>query len=173
VCTYPGRSISVQDESGTEIEMKRCSNMCSSCVWINYCRLRSKIWWFTNCRSHYVSHFAAFFIVARTKISVVKSRIYRFCLLLRGRGGWAAMAVKRVRLYPVDCWLCWGCVVINGMFFVLKGGTATSVCMYVCMYVCMRMRGVSLPHTQTQPTQQRTVSVVSNRQDVIVANRHA
>jgi len=47
------------------------------------------------------------------------------------------MAVKRVRLYPVDCWLCWGCVVINGMFFVLKGGTATSVCMYVCMYVCV------------------------------------
>ena len=36
--------------------------------------LRSKIWWFTEfCNSHYVSHFAAFFIVARTKISVAKS----------------------------------------------------------------------------------------------------
>ena len=65
------------------IEMKRCSNMCSSCVWINYCRLRSKIWWFTNCRSHYVSHFAAFFIVARTKISVVKSRICMVFVVLQ------------------------------------------------------------------------------------------
>jgi hypothetical protein len=36
--------------------------------------LRSKIWWFTEfCNSHYVSHFAAFFIVARTKISIAKS----------------------------------------------------------------------------------------------------
>jgi len=34
--------------------------------------MRSKIWWFTEfCNSHYVSHFAAFFIVARAKISVV------------------------------------------------------------------------------------------------------
>ena len=31
------------------------------------CKLRSKIWWFTEfCNSHYLSHFAAFFIVART-----------------------------------------------------------------------------------------------------------
>ena len=36
--------------------------------------LRSKIWWFTEfCNSHYVSHFAAFFIVTRTKISVAKN----------------------------------------------------------------------------------------------------
>jgi hypothetical protein len=36
--------------------------------------LRSKIWWFTEfCNSHYISHFAAFFIVARTKISIAKS----------------------------------------------------------------------------------------------------
>ena len=36
--------------------------------------LRSKFWWFTEfCNSHYVSHFAAFFIVARTKISIAKS----------------------------------------------------------------------------------------------------
>ena len=37
-------------------------------------KLRSKFWWFTQfCNSHYVSHFAAFFIVTRTKISVAKS----------------------------------------------------------------------------------------------------
>ena len=41
--------------------------------------LRSKIWWFTEfCNSHYVSHFAAFFIVTGTKISIAKS-----CLLFR------------------------------------------------------------------------------------------
>ncbi len=35
--------------------------------------LRSKIWWFTEfCNSHYVSHFAAFFIVPGTKISIAK-----------------------------------------------------------------------------------------------------
>ena len=36
--------------------------------------LRSKTWWFTEfCNSHYVSHFAAFFIVTRAKISIAKS----------------------------------------------------------------------------------------------------
>ena len=36
--------------------------------------LRSKVWWFTEfCNSHYVSHFAAFFIVARAKISIAES----------------------------------------------------------------------------------------------------
>ena len=36
--------------------------------------LRSKFWWFTEfCNSHYVSHFAAFFIVARAKISIAES----------------------------------------------------------------------------------------------------
>ena len=36
--------------------------------------MRSKVWWFTEfCNSHYISHFAVFFIVARAKISVVKS----------------------------------------------------------------------------------------------------
>ena len=36
--------------------------------------LRSKIWWFTEfCNSHYVSHFAAFFIVTGAKISIVNS----------------------------------------------------------------------------------------------------
>ena len=43
--------------------------------------MRSKIWWFTEfCNSHYVSHFAAFFIVARTKISIVKSSFLHFIL---------------------------------------------------------------------------------------------
>jgi hypothetical protein len=36
--------------------------------------VRSKIRWFTEfCNSHYLSHFAAFFIDARTKRSVVES----------------------------------------------------------------------------------------------------
>ena len=38
------------------------------------CNVRSKIRWFTEfCDSHYLSHFAAFFIDARTKRSVVES----------------------------------------------------------------------------------------------------
>ena len=42
------------------------------------CNMRWKIRWFTEvCNSHYVSHFAAFFIVTRAKISIVKS-----CFLL-------------------------------------------------------------------------------------------
>jgi len=37
-------------------------------------KVRSKIRWFTEfCNSHYVSHFAAFFIDARAKRSVAKS----------------------------------------------------------------------------------------------------
>ena len=41
--------------------------------------LRSKIWWFTEfCNSHYISHFAAFFIVTRTEISAVKSCVLVF-----------------------------------------------------------------------------------------------
>ena len=40
------------------------------------CNVRSKIWWFTKiCRSHYVSHFAAFFIVVGAKTSVAESRM--------------------------------------------------------------------------------------------------
>ena len=34
----------------------------------------------TSCNSHYVSHFAAFFIVARAKISVVESCLSLLCL---------------------------------------------------------------------------------------------
>ena len=38
------------------------------------CNVRSKIWWFTKiCNSHYVSHFAAFFIVVGAKTSVAES----------------------------------------------------------------------------------------------------
>ena len=41
--------------------------------------MRSKIRWFTEfCNSHYVSHFAAFFIVARAKISVVESCLWLY-----------------------------------------------------------------------------------------------
>ena len=41
--------------------------------------LRSKIWWFTEfCYSHFISHLAAFFIVARSKISIVKSCSFKF-----------------------------------------------------------------------------------------------
>ncbi len=48
--------------------------------------LRSKFRWFTEfCNSHYVSHFAAFFIVTRTKISTAKScsLLYHFELSLK------------------------------------------------------------------------------------------
>jgi hypothetical protein len=42
-------------------------------------KLRSKIWWFTDmCNSHYVSHFAAFFIVQRAKISIVKNCVFYY-----------------------------------------------------------------------------------------------
>ena len=38
------------------------------------CNLRSRFWWFAQfCNSHYVSHFAALFIIIGTKISVVES----------------------------------------------------------------------------------------------------
>ncbi len=40
------------------------------------CNMRSKFWWFTEfCNSHYVSHFTAFFIVTRAKISIAKSHV--------------------------------------------------------------------------------------------------
>ena len=40
-------------------------------------KVRSKIRWFTEfCNSHYLSHFAAFFIDARAKRSVVKSFVF-------------------------------------------------------------------------------------------------
>ena len=41
------------------------------------CKVRSKFWWFTGfCNSHYVSHFAAFFIDVGAKTSVAESCIY-------------------------------------------------------------------------------------------------
>ena len=46
-------------------------------------KVRSKIRWFTEfCNSHYLSHFAAFFIDARAKRSVVESCI-KFHLIIR------------------------------------------------------------------------------------------
>ena len=48
------------------------------------CAMCSKTWWFVKfCNSHYVSHFAAFFIVARTKISVAKSCLLYYISSLR------------------------------------------------------------------------------------------
>ena len=47
-------------------------------------KVRSKIRWFTEfCNSHYLSHFAAFFIDARAKRSVVES-----CIKFRPQWGW-------------------------------------------------------------------------------------
>ncbi len=44
--------------------------------------VRSKIWWFTEfCNSHYVSHFAAFFIVTRAKTSIVESYFFIMVVL--------------------------------------------------------------------------------------------
>ena len=66
-----------------------------------------------QCRSHYVSHFAAFFIVARAKISVVES-----CLgsCRRASGGERELALTTQTQSPVCFRLgspprCFGCVV--------------------------------------------------------------
>lgn len=43
--------------------------------WLPGRNVRSKVWWFTElCNSHYVSQFAAFFIVTRAERSTVESR---------------------------------------------------------------------------------------------------
>ena len=46
-------------------------------------KMRSKVWWFTGfCNSHYVSHFAAFFIVVGAKTSIAESCIdFYLCVL--------------------------------------------------------------------------------------------
>ena len=63
--------------------------------------MRSKIRWFTEfCNSHYVSHFAAFFIVARAKISVVES-----CLWLMIQAGPRARTASVFR--SVYDWFGW------------------------------------------------------------------
>ena len=60
--------------------------------------MRSKIRWFTEfCNSHYVSHFAAFFIVARAKISVVES-----CLWLDAAARPTAFQFFRLVWFGVD-----------------------------------------------------------------------
>ena len=55
----------------------------------------------TSCNSHYVSHFAAFFIVARAKISVVES--YQ-C------GSASARASSRAAYLASVCVVCLECV---------------------------------------------------------------
>lgn len=105
--------------------MKRCSNMCSNCVWINYCRLRSKIWWFTGfCNSHYVSHFAAFFIVARTKISVVKSRniCYKYTLIYIDKN-------IKVKIVSKSLYVSGFVVVLFKMFFEMNDFHQTVFCL--------------------------------------------
>ena len=48
--------------------------------------MRSKTWWLTElCNSHYVSHFAAFFIDTRAERSTVESR--KLCISTRARKG--------------------------------------------------------------------------------------
>ena len=62
--------------------------------------LRSRIWWFTeSCNSHYVSHLAALFIVAGTKISVAES-----CFRLGLRWKSAAALNKEKQAAQVQIW---------------------------------------------------------------------
>jgi hypothetical protein len=50
------------------------SQECTTIGVTNDCLLRSKIWWFTEfCNSHYLSHFATFFIVPEVNVSSVKT----------------------------------------------------------------------------------------------------
>ena len=63
-------------------------------------KLRSKTWWFTEfCNSHYVSHFAAFFIVARAKISVAKS-----CFMYH----WLLSLINKYQSIACLLWFVWG-----------------------------------------------------------------
>ena len=50
-----------------------------------------------QCRSHYVSHFAAFFIVARAKISVVESCLSSDASRLAGEGAPVGMVLLQLR----------------------------------------------------------------------------
>ena len=68
--------------------------------------LRSKIWWFTeSCNSHYVSHFAAFFIVARAKISIAKSCTF-FMFELTNEAKWIASKISQLAKYQVESLSC-------------------------------------------------------------------
>ena len=76
------------------------------------CNVRSKIWWFTlSCNSHYISRFAAFFIVTRTKTSVVKSDFLFFVfsqkgLLVRDSGeSWKQAKILEERGF-IGCFFC-------------------------------------------------------------------
>ena len=67
------------------------------------CKMRSKFWWLTGfCNSHYVSHFAAFFIVVGTKTSVAES-VLTLCILV-----WCVLIINSLnqpeaRLNEKDC----------------------------------------------------------------------
>ncbi len=66
--------------------------------------VRSKIRWFTEfCNSHYLSHFAAFFIDARTKRSVVESFSYWIgtqTTLMNRVSEWPSAGARRARGGP-------------------------------------------------------------------------
>ena len=71
--------------------------------------LRSKIWWFTEfCNSHYVSHFAAFFIVVGTKTSIAESSIWLSLLLFSDWGGLNNEMMGKITMWVKhshDIWL--------------------------------------------------------------------
>ena len=89
--SFKAAQVYIRDTRGTQVPTERCRLCQPITPWIlnitdtqrgvltglsRERNLRSKIWWFTEfCNSHYVSHFAAFFIVTGTKISVAKSCI--------------------------------------------------------------------------------------------------
>ena len=88
----------------------RHSNKHTACSY-RQCNVRSKIWWFTRiCRSHYVSHFAAFFIVVGAKTSVAESRM-AFASYAKGQLYRSKTAAPSF-LYLICCCCCNGSVVV-------------------------------------------------------------
>ena len=67
--------------------------------------LRSKIWWFTEfCNSHYVSHFAAFFIVTGAKISIVNSCfLFTLYSYFKTQARWRRRFLSRVWVFLFLC----------------------------------------------------------------------
>ena len=65
------------------------------------CKLRSKTWWFTEfCNSHWLSHFAAFFIDLGAKISVAKSCAYKIIISYKKRRRTNSFSRKRELCAP-------------------------------------------------------------------------
>ena len=62
-------------------------------------KMRSKFWWFTGfCNSHYVSHFAAFFIDVGAKTSVAESCIeFPSCPRRRFSAAWDSTQPRSIR----------------------------------------------------------------------------